>query len=413
MSGFRAVPPPLSSEVTTVNRRFIAPIVVFATGLSLAGALCVPAKAAAPKKQWPNQQPEKEQPPAMKEKPTREKSSSKEKDKSKEDAAAAEAKPRVYFFKGQKKASLGGAQAMVLQLEDPFNKHVDSLFVPNNDPEKKEYDPQTDVADFVKDLEPGTAVEVQTEKVKGRILVKSVGKADIKPGEDMPNGFIFIDQKMEKTRSGDMVVVTLSKFGREEKFGVPMVKSKDATGMAPDPKIDYVITKLGGGAVVEATVRKGNPPMITEIYEYKKPEQGKFIGLAETKYHGMPAQGFEITATDGTKIAITFESTEQTKNKEKTYVANPQQLKLVRSIKPDTDVEVRYRVDGTTWVLRDIKPLNAAGASADAKKSGKSSKTAKSDDSDMKDKDMKKDGDDAAGGKAAKKDAPTTKEEKS
>jgi hypothetical protein len=325
----------------------------------------------------------KEKPGAEKEKPGAEKMEKEDekrdekKDAKKKDEksgamkdTAAAAKGRMYRFKGEKKMGGAAGQQMSLLVEDPFTGKSETLAVPNNDPTKKEYDPLTAVADVVKKLKPGDIIDVETEKQKGRAVVTAVSKAKVEPGEELPNGYVFVEQDEVEKNGMPSITVTLRKFGREVKVGVPFKKDdeyKDAK-WEPDPKIDYVVRRLQSGAVVEALVRKGNPPMLAEIYEYRPPEKGTFVGVKDVEYNNWPAAGFEIKAADGTTITFTLDGTEVTKNGKTIYQPNPQQFAAVKRIKPDSEVEVRYRLEGRMWMLRDIKVVSPP---ATAKKSGK------------------------------------------
>lgn len=307
----------------------------------------------------------------------------------KDDAAT---KGKIYRFKAHKKAAVGGAQVMTLTAEDPFTGKTENLAVPNNDPAAKQYDPLTAIADVVNELKPGDIVEVETEKQKGRTLVTSVSKAKVEPGEELPNGYVFVESDESETNGMPSITVTLTKFGRELKVGVPFKKDdeyKDAK-WEPDTKIDYVVRRLQAGTVVEALfARRGKGvPMITEIYEYRPPEKGKFVGLKKVEFNSWPAAGFELAAADGTTITFTLEGSEVTKNGETLYVPNPQHLSAVKRLKPDTEIEVRYRVDGRTWIMRDVKVL-----APPPKKTGKTSGKTSGDDKTGDDGKMKDDGD--------------------
>ena len=323
--------------------------------------------------------------------------------KSKSTIASADGKPKVYLFKGEKRVKSAGGEMLTLLVSDAFTGKSETLYVPGNDPASKEYDPKTEIRELVEaGLEPGTPLDVTTEKQKGRLMATSVKKTDIKPGEEAPNGFVFVESREdEKTKA---VAVTLSKFGRELVVGVPMIKQdeyEDAEWQ-PDPKIDYVVRRLQAGMVVDAVMKKqSNRVMIAEIYEYRKPERGKFAGLKEVEFNNWPAAGFEIAAEDGTTITFTIDGIEQTRNGKTMFVPNPQQLGMVKRIKKGTDVEVRYRLDGRTWMMRDIKPIAAAKVDRKSEKSSGAAEKAK-DDEMKKDDDTKKGDDDMEKPKADK-----------
>ena len=278
-------------------------------------------------------------------------------------------------------------------LEDVFTGKSATFFVPNNDPTSKEVDPLSDVATVLDGLEPGAILDVETEKQKGRGVVKSLAKAEHKPGEELPNGFVFVETREDRDKSGKAsLVVTLSKFGREVQVGVPMVRDDDVRDAEwePDPRIDRVLRQLQNGDVVEALVKTGRQPTLVELYRYEKPERGKFVGIKDVEFNTWPAAGFEIMDAEGVTITFTVEGTEQSRNGQTIYAPNPQHFQAVKRLKPDTEVEVRYRRDGRTWLMRDIKVLSLPEKKAKAPKSGKAA-PAKSDDAGEKDDEKKPD----------------------
>jgi hypothetical protein len=222
--------------------------------------------------------------------------------------AAAAAKPRTYKFKATKKGALGGAQVMTLLVEDPFGGRSETLFVQNNSADAKEYDPVSSVADAVKDMKPGTLIDVTTEKQKGRNVVTAVSKTEIKPGEDLADAYVFVESRQEEPRNKGgvgAVTVTLSKYGREVTVGVPMVR--DGNDYKPDPKIDYVINRAQAGTVVEAKFKKENGRMVvSEVHEYRKPERGTFKEMKQTDFGDVKAAGFVIKSYEGTDITFTL-----------------------------------------------------------------------------------------------------------
>jgi hypothetical protein len=231
--------------------------------------------------------------------------------------------------------------------------------VQNNSADSKEYDPLTNVADAVKDLKPGTLVDVTTEKQKGKNVVTAVSKTEIKPGEELPDSYVFVESKEEEAKNkGGMgaVTVTLSKYGREVTVGVPMVRS--GNDYKPDPKVDYVINRAQSGTVVEAKFRKENGrTVISEVHEFRKPERGKFKEMKETEFGEVKAAGFVIKADDGTDITFTLPGRESTKNGQRYMIPDPQALATVQRLKPDTPVEVRYHLAGRAWVMHGIDIL--------------------------------------------------------
>ena len=282
---------------------------------------------------------------------------------------AKEPQTKIYLLKTQKKGKLNGAEVMSLVLTDVFSGKTETMFVPNSDPKGREYDPLPDVAAAVESIEEGAAVQVEAAKERGKWMISSLSRADIKPGEELPNTYVYVATDESEDRGGNKtVVVTLTKFGREIKVKVPMWKNdeyKDAN-WEPDPKIDSELRRLQAGEVVDAIIKPGRPPELVEINRFYPPERGKFVGLKETRYDGAVAAAFEMIATDGTTLTITLDGKMQERGPNKVLVPYPKMLSAVKRIKPDTEIIVIYREDGQTMFLRDLrfpKPGDKAASS--------------------------------------------------
>ena len=182
-------------------------------------------------------------------------------DKSSKTAKAdKEPAPKIYLLKTNKKGKLNGAEVMSLVLLDVFSRKTETMFVPNSDPKGREYDPLPDVAAAVESIEEGAPVQVEAKKEKGKWMVTSLAKADVKPGEELETNYVYVEHDEIEDRGGNKtVVVTLSKFGREVKVAVPMWKNKEykEANWEPDPKIDRQLRELSAGEVVEAQDREG------------------------------------------------------------------------------------------------------------------------------------------------------------
>jgi hypothetical protein len=244
------------------------------------------------------------------------------------------------------------------------------------------------VASAVESLEEGAPIQVEAAKEKGKWMVTSLSKADIKPGEELPTSYVYVETDESEDRGGNKtVVVTLTKFGREIKVKVPMWKNdeyKDAN-WEPDPKIDSQLRRLQAGEVVDAIIKPGRPPELVEINRFYPPERGKFVGLKETRYDGAAAAAFEMIAADGTTITITLDGKMQERGNTKTLVPYPKMLSAVKKIKPDTEIIVIYREDGQTMFLRDLKFPKAGDKSAAAGADGKGKMKPEGDDETDKD----------------------------
>lgn len=270
---------------------------------------------------------------------------------------------KTYLYKSQKKTKLAGAEVTSLIVTDVFSGKRETLVVPD-----------AAVAAVLDDLKEGTPITVEAEKKGGKWTVTSLAKADVQAGEEQPNGFVYVAYDESKDRAGNKTAtVTLRKFGREVKVGVPMWKNNnyEEPTWEPDPKVDGQLQRLEKGEVVAARIKSGQPPMLLEVYPYEPPERGKFVKVKESNYNGATAAAFEMVAADGTTITITLPGTEDKFGEQKVLKPDVKTWRAVQKIKADTEIEVLFREEGQTNFLIDIKflkPAASKGAKAEEDK---------------------------------------------
>jgi hypothetical protein len=207
--------------------------------------------------------------------------------KSKSSAKSDKSEPetRVFRFKGEKKGSLGEAQATILSLEDMLTGKSENIPVANTDP--KTFGPVAAVADAMKEISAGDLVEVRTERQKGKAVAVSLAKAKLAKGEDRPKGYVYVGWDRKKDKDGKTVMgLKLKKFGREVVVMVPLKLDTNTGNWNPPGMVDYVLNRVQPGEAVEADIKPGNPPTLEKLWEYYRPERGKFLGLTEIDYQG-------------------------------------------------------------------------------------------------------------------------------
>jgi hypothetical protein len=289
-----------------------------------------------------------------------------------------EPETHVYRFKAEKKGSLGDAPAMMLVLEDMLTNKTETVYAANADPAK--YGPVPAVADGMKDISAGDLVEVRTERQRGRAVATSLKKAALVKGEDRPKGFVYLGWDRKKDKDGKTVMaLKLRKFGRELVVMVPLTFKKETGDWLPPGDVEYILNnRVQPGEAIEADIKPGNPPVLDKLWEYYPPEKGKFLGLTEMEYQGYTALAIEMISGDGTKLRVRMPGKEQYKNGVKVLMPEAQQLAMVRSIKPDSEIEV-YIQSRNNYVLREITVVAPPGGEKSGKSSGeKPSKSDKS-----------------------------------
>ena len=288
--------------------------------------------------------------------------------------AKSSAETRVFRFKGEKKASFGEAPALALVLEDALTGKSETIYVPNTDPAK--YGPVAEVADAMKEIKPGDLVEVRTDRQKGKTIATSLAKAEFVAGEDRPKGYVFVGWDRKKNAKGETeMALRLKKFGKEAIVMVPLTLERDTGDWNPSRDVEYVLGRVQPGEAVEADIKPGKPPVLDKIYEYYRPERGKFIGLGEMDFNGYTALAVEMVGNDGTKLRIRLPGTEQYKNGKRIMMPDPAQVAMIRRIKPDSEIEVFTRTRND-YVLREISVVSPPEKKSDKSESAKSEKAA-------------------------------------
>ena len=267
---------------------------------------------------------------------------------------------KLYRYKGQKVAGAGGsAQSTVLLLEDLISGRSDNLHVA---PEKPA------VIDVVKDLAPGTPIEVLTERHKGRPVVVGINTSPLAPGEDRPNVYVLVDWDRKKQSDGKPIMaVKLRKFGREFIAVIPLTHNRQTDDWQPPGSVENTLGRVERGNVVEAVLKPGNPPVVRDLLIYRPPEQGKFIEFTQKELDGgTTAAAFTMLARDGVTVTVTLPGVPKVVNGTKVLAPDPNQLRKVQSIKPDSEIEITL-MPGDRYILRDIKVLGKPASPVEPK----------------------------------------------
>jgi len=244
--------------------------------------------------------------------------------------------PQVYRYKENKKVRVQGEEHVVLLVEAPRGGHPGRLVVPNEDGK-----PKKDLMSAVDGLSAGSLIQATTQNEKGAPMLQTVASYSTKPGEDTPNGYVFIESKPAKEGSKDQAVV-LSKLGEKTTVAVP----GDA-----DASVTDVVQKLKKQDPVWVDLSPGRQPTLLAILPYEEPKTGKLLKVAPADVEGH--KGFEAQIDDNGKITHALIPG---KMHNKVWVTDQRVLSSARRLRAGS--EIRYRVQevsGTTW-LREIQP---------------------------------------------------------
>jgi hypothetical protein len=286
----------------------------------------------------------------------------------------AKAPPKYYRYKGQKTTGKDDARTLMVMVEDLVSGKSDSLAVQNTDPASGKFDPVKSVVDFLKDLPVDSAIELKTERVKGRPVVTEVMKASLAPGEEREHMYVLVDWDKKRVGQGGkpMMAVKLKKFGKEFVAMIPLVKSAGGDDWAAPWGVEHALGKVQPGEVLEVHF-SGNSktPLVKDMMLYRPPERGKFLEFTQKEMdNGATAAAFKLLQADGITVTVTLPGVEKMQGTTKVLMPDPKQLKAVQSIKPDSEIEMTLQ-PGDQYILRDIKVISTppSAEKADAKKS--------------------------------------------
>lgn len=273
---------------------------------------------------------------------------------------------KLYRFKSQKTVGSGDGASMVLSVEDLITGKSDNVYVASANPEK--YEPLPAVVDAIKNMPAGTPIEIATERQKGKPVAVAINKSPLAPGEDRPNVYVLVAWDKKKQADGKpLMAVKLKKFGREFTAMIPLVHNKETDDWAAPWGVEHTLSKVQPGEVLEATLTKSNPPMVKDMVLYRPPEQGKFVEFTEKEMDsGATAAAFKMLARDGITVTVTLPGPEKVVGGKKVLVPDAKQLHAVKSIKPDSEIEITLQ-PGDQYILREIKILKPTESAPDHK----------------------------------------------
>src|SRR5947209_3981983 len=96
--------------------------------------------------------------------------------------------PQVFRYKENKKVRVQGEEHVVLIVDSPRGGRPGRLVVPNEDGK-----PKADLMNAVGGFSAGSLIQATTQKEKGVQMLQTLAGYSTKPGEDTPNGYVFIE----------------------------------------------------------------------------------------------------------------------------------------------------------------------------------------------------------------------------
>ena len=148
-----------------------------------------------------------------------------------------------------------------------------TLIVPPQDPKAKKYEPDTFMAQTVKDLKKDDLIQITVVRQSGQTVLKALDRYDLKPGEDDPSGYVFGESEVTEKNGLTTIKVVLEKLGEKTTLTVPM--AVEGGKRVPDPAIKEALDRLSAGDSVDATFLPSR--VLTYIGPYAAPVFGTYV----------------------------------------------------------------------------------------------------------------------------------------
>lgn len=258
-------------------------------------------------------------------------------------AAAPEGQEQILRFRSAGKARVEGRDHLVVTAYDPSGRHPSRLVVANKSEDA--YDPVPEQANVVKGLQPGTLIQVVSQTAHGIETLTSISTYSPKPGEEQPDGFVFVEDKIDDPAHAK---VTLSKLGVKSTFNI--LAQKDESGaMTLDPLMTAALDKIKEGDSV--WIEKANSGTLSAILSWSEPDRGKLLKIEPADVNGQ--SGIAVQIDNGGKTITALVPGHVHKGK---WISDPKVLSAARRFRTGATVIFRVQADGDKTWLRDIHP---------------------------------------------------------
>lgn len=211
-------------------------------------------------------------------------------------------------------------------------------------------------------LKKGDIVKVELDNGRPLPAVKYLRAYSLRPGEEMPNNFVYENSFEKEDGNQKYLAVVLSKFDEMVTVAVPQKKEKEG-GTVRDPEMVAFVDTLKKGDVVEAEVKTGGRvPVLSSLDLYKAPETGKFLKLAEEEVNGQKGMAVEVER-EGKPVKLLVSGKMQGTK----WVNDPKVMAAARKLKADALVQFTVREEGERLWLKNIQaaPRVAPASSSD------------------------------------------------
>ncbi len=227
------------------------------------------------------------------------------------------------------------------------------LSVPNKDDTKPTYEPKPELLAIIDKLKAGDVFKATYDLKNNTALVSAITPYAMKPGEELPNGFVFNESYDKREGKLDYQMVDVKKFDQVITLVIPNRKDPTSGNMAPDPELlaDAATFKPGDVVLIDAT-KSGTHPQIKSIELYTEPVAGTFIKSSTEKDNsGKEETTVEIEGADGKTITAVVPGRMDGKK----WVPDLKVEGEVKRLHPNLDVMYRATEDNGKTVLRFIQ----------------------------------------------------------
>jgi len=214
------------------------------------------------------------------------------------------------------------------------------------------------IFNIISKMKPGDFISMTAEKRYNHTYVRSLDAYQLRPGEDRPTGFVFVETLPRKTDAGDVTLVKLYKLGRFGGVTVPSVKGEGGK-VSPDPQISAVLDKLKKGDSVEVTTEGGGAaPTIKTIQPYALPENAVVSKVTAADVKGGKTPALEVSISGSTTTILVPGRPDYNGR----WVPDSALSEAVKKLKEGDKVAVRFRNDGEKCWLKEIAKVTEPAA---------------------------------------------------
>ena len=239
------------------------------------------------------------------------------------------------------------------------NGMILNFVIANTNEKKNSYSPLPKVSAFLAQAQAGDLIDIvciAPKNANDLIQIKSLEPYKAKPGENDPNGYVFVESFTHKTGDKTFNLVTVSKYLQKTTLNIPT--HPDANGDAvPDDVLLGIADKLKAGqSVYAAYTGTGDDATLALLAPWANHFTGKFVRLdpsATVDSNGDTGPAVELTDAKGKKVTALIPGTVIGKK----WVANSTVLEKARPLKADADVDFITAASGDKRIwLVNIQP---------------------------------------------------------